>query len=38
MAGNFDIEPLDATVSQTSVAINYWQIRELDLEIGGTVP
>jgi hypothetical protein len=31
------IEPNDP-VSLTGSAVNYWQIRELDLEIGGTVP
>lgn len=33
-----EIEGTGSTNSQFSAAVNYWQIRELDLEIGGTVP
>ena len=32
-----DIEPVDTAAAQMSSAVNYWQVRELDLELGGTV-
>ena len=33
-----NIEPATADMAQQTVAVNYWQIRELDLELGGTTP
>jgi len=32
------IEPASADLAQQTAAVNYWQIRELDLELGGTAP
>ena len=32
------IEPTNANLAQPTAAVNYWQIRELDLELEGTTP
>ena len=33
-----NIEPASTDLAQQTAAVNYWQIRELDLELGGTTP
>ena len=33
-----NIEPVNADPALQMAAVNYWQIRELDLELGGTTP